>query len=418
MVIVKKYVGHVVYNVSACKHMFVALLLCVTFCQSVVAGQEIDFETLDPYFEKTLEKWQTPGMTLAIVQGKKTLATKGYGVRKLGTEDPVDGQTMFALGSTSKAFAAATVAALVDRGDISFDDHVRQYLPWFEIYDPALSDRVNIRDLLTHRIGTSVKNENPLRPISKNARDHLMRSSKLVKPVAAFRDRYVYSNNMFIASGLLVAAVSGETWPDFAKETLWTPLKMVSTNANVVAARSRSNAASPHAIDDDGALKSFQWNYPDAVAVPSGGVNSNAVDMANWLKFQLAEGSAEGKQLISEAVFNQMHAQQTAVADPSAASDIDSQFPGPIRDRGNMRFWSYGMGWYVTEYRGRKLIYHSGSIDGFRAGVALLPEENLGIYVGVNRRSRLPFPIILSVFDSMLEISPKTDWSKEYLSLK
>lgn len=370
----------------------------------------------DAYLEKALRDWQVPGMTVAVVQCDKVLLTKGYGVRKQGSPERVDEKTMFALGSTSKAFAAATVAMLVDDGAVKWEDKVQRYLPWLEVYDPWVSRHLNVRDLLTQRLGTSYEDENKLRPGSKDAHDQLMRSRNL-QPISPFRDGFVYSNNMFIAAGQLVAAVSGKTWAEFARERIWKPLGMTHTNADSVATRSQSNAASPHAGKPDGPAVPFEWTYPDAVGVPSGGVNSNAVDMAQWLRFQLAQGVIGNKRLISRDVFRQMHTQQTAIPDPGAASDIQSQFPEPARKAGRMRFWSYGMGWYVTEYHGRKLIYHSGTIEGFRTGIGLLPEEGLAVYININRVSRLPMALMLRLFDNYLH-ETDTDWSKMYLKQK
>lgn len=372
-----------------------------------------DASARDAYLEQALRDWQTPGMTIAVVQCDAPVLTRGYGVRKQGATASVDEHTLFALGSTSKAFAAATVALLVHDGALQWDDKVQRFLPWLEVYDPWVSRELSVRDLLTQRVGTSYRDENPLREGSKDARDQLMRSRDLA-PVSAFRDGYVYSNNMFIASGELVAAASGQPWAGFARDRLWKPLGMSRTNADSKAARAQPNAASPHAGSPGGPAVPIAWDYPDAVAVPSGGINSNAVDVAQWLRFQLSEGTIDGRRLINRHLFQQMHSPQTAIADPGAAPDVQSQFPDPAREAGRMRFWSYGMGWYVTEYRGRKLIYHSGTIDGFRTGIGLLPEEGLAVYVNVNRVSRLPMALMLRLFDTYLD-EAGTDWSRLYL---
>lgn len=373
----------------------------------------IEADARDAYLEKALRDWQTPGMTVAVVHCDTPVLTKGYGLRRQGTPERVDEHTLFALGSTSKAFGAATIAMLVDDGVLAWNDKVQRYLPWLEVYDPWVSRELNVRDLLTQRLGTSYKDENQLRPKSRTAREHLMRSSDL-DPVSPFRSGYVYSNNMFIAAGELVAAVSGMSWPAFARERVWQPLGMVQTNADSKYSRAQSNAAWPHAGAPGEPAAPIAWDYPDALAVPSGGINSNAVDVAQWLRFQLAEGTIGDHRLLDRDVFRQMHAPQTAIPDPGAAPDVQSQFPDPARQAGRMRFWSYGMGWYVTEYRGRKLVYHSGTVEGFRTGIGLLPEEGLAVYVNVNRVSRLPMALMLQLLDHYLGES-ETDWSKLYL---
>jgi len=363
---------------------------------------------LDAYVEKALRDWHTPGLTMAVVQDDVVVLTKGYGVRKRGEAARVDDQTLFAIGSTSKAFAAASVVLLVSDGALQWEDRVKAYLPWLELYDPWVTNELNVRDLLIHHVGTSYVDENRLRSVARNARD-LLERSRFLKPVAPFRAEFVYSNNMVTAAGLVVAEVSGMPWVEFARQRLWAPLGMTSTGADVASARSNPNAASPHigAISIDPEPQA--WSYPDAVAVPSGGVNSNARDMAQWLRFQLAEGAFAGRQLIRREVFRQMHAAQTVIRYPER--DV-SQFPGRVQSlMEGKNFWAYGMGWYITEYRGRKMVWHSGTIDGFRAGVGLLPEEKLAVYVGVNRTpSILPFAMMLRVFDEYLD-GPKRDWS-------
>ncbi len=384
---------------------------------AAAAAGVVDEAARDAYLEQALRDWQTPGMTVTVVRQDHAVLTRGYGVRKQGGTDPVDEHTLFALGSTSKAFAAATLAMLVDDGALDWNEQVKPHLPWLELYEPWVSEALNVRDLVTQRVGTSYRDENPLREGSRDARDQLMRSRHL-QPVAPFRGGYVYSNNMFIASGELVAAVSGQRWGEFARQRIFQPLGMVNTGVDSRWARAQPNAASAHAGEPGGVAVPIEWDYPDAIAVPSGGINSNALDMVHWLRFQLAEGAIGDRRLMDRAVFRQMHSPQTAIPDPGSASDILSQFPDPVREAGRMRFWSYGMGWYVTEYRGRKFVYHSGTINGFRTGIGLLPEEGLAVYVNVNRVSRLPMALMLRLFDEYLQEgtdADRVDWSRMFL---
>lgn len=366
---------------------------------------------LDGYIEQALRDWHTPGLTLAVVERDRVVLTKGYGVRKRGAADRVDDRTLFALGSTSKAFASATVALLVHDGRLRWDDRVKAYLPWFELYDPWVSSQVTIRDLLTHRVGTSYEDEERLRSVARDTRD-LLERGRWVVPVAPFRSEYVYSNNMMTAAGQVVAAIAGKSWSAFARERLWGPLGMGDTGADAAVARGNPDAAWPHVGAFGKDPEPQLWTYPEA-AVPSGGVNSNARDMARWLRFQLAEGSIEGRELISRDVFREMHTPQTVIRAPQR--DV-AQFPGRVQSMMNATgFWTYGMGWYVSDYHGQKMVWHSGTIDGFRAGVGLLPQAGIAVFVGVNRTpSTLPFAVMLRVFDEMLK-RPGTDWSKVFL---
>ncbi|MHC9086356.1 serine hydrolase domain-containing protein [Luteimonas sp. RIT-PG2_3] len=387
-------------------------MLAVAQTQAVNADAAAEAR-LDVYAEQALKDWQTPGMTLAVVKRDRVVLAKGYGVREIGRPLKVDARTMFALGSTSKAFASAAVAMLISDGSIAWEDRVKLYLPWLELYDPWVTQQVTVRDLLAHRVGTSIDDENKLRPVSRDARD-LLERGRWLRPRAEFRADFVYSNNMMTASGLVVSAVSGQRWPDFARDRIWSPLGMTRTNADVTVTRADRNAAVPHVGHIDKAPVAIAWDYPDAVAVPSGGINSNAVDMAQWLRFQLGDGAIDGKRLIKADVFQQMHMPQTPLRFP--LRDV-TQFPGEVQTLAGMHAFAYGLGWYVTQYRGRKMLWHSGTIEGFRAGVALLPEEGIAVYANVNRiPSTLPFAMILRVFDEYLdERPPPTDWSRLFL---
>lgn len=393
--------------------LFLATLLALLHAASALAASPISrdpLDGLDAYLNQALEDWHTPGLALAIVKGDDVVLTKGYGVRRRGAHDRVNDETLFALGSTSKAFAAASVALLVHDGRLQWEDKVKGYLPWFELYDPWVTHAVTVRDLLTHRVGTSYTDEERLRAVSRDARD-LLERGRWIELAAPFRSDYVYSNNMMTAAGQVVAAVAGRSWPAFARERIWAPLHMDRTGADALIARKDANAASPHvgAFGED--PQSRIWTYPEA-AVPSGGINSTARDMAQWLRLQLGEGSIDGRELVAREIFRQMHTPQTVIRFPQRDA---AQFPARVQAMmGGTGFWAYGMGWYITEYRGRKMVWHSGTIDGFRAGVALLPEVKLAVFIGVNRTpSILPFAVMLRVFDAYLGEASE-DWSRVF----
>jgi CubicO group peptidase (beta-lactamase class C family) len=390
--------------------MWCAVLVAQAVVPALAAPAE-PLANLDTYIEKALRDWRTPGLSLAVVKDDRVVLTRGYGVRKLGARERVDEQTLFALGSTSKAFAAATVAVLVNEERLQWEDRVKIYLPWLELQDPWVSNAVTVRDLLAHRVGTSYIDEDRLRAVSRDARD-LLERHRWVAPVAAFRSDFVYSNDMMTASGLVVAALAQTSWAQFARERLWQPLGMNGTGADVVSARSDANAASPHVGEFSEEPAPKLWTYPDAIAVPSGGVNSNARDMAQWLRFQLGEGTIDGRVLIRRDVFKQMHTPQTVIRFPE--NDVQ-QFPPGVQARmGEHAFWAYGLGWYITEYRGSKMIWHSGTIDGFRAGVAVWPEQRLAVFVGVNRTpSLLPFALMLRIHDAYSG-EAEQDWSSVF----
>ncbi|MEM9421783.1 MAG: serine hydrolase domain-containing protein, partial [Pseudomonadota bacterium] len=199
---------HFVKPVFVALHLFLVCLLGGT----VLAAPGADF---DKNVEEARERWGVPGLFVSIVKDDDIVRARGYGVRKAGEPDKVDENTLFSIGSTSKAFAAAAVAVLVDDGAIGWDDTVRQYMPWFELYDPEVQEQFTVRDMLSGTLGVNYVEENLLRPSSADSRD-ILDKAKAIAPSAPYRSGFVYSNNMFIASGLLVEEVSGKSWYVFA----------------------------------------------------------------------------------------------------------------------------------------------------------------------------------------------------------
>jgi CubicO group peptidase (beta-lactamase class C family) len=385
-----------------------ALALCLVGAARAQPARE-PLATLDAFVDRTLADWEIPGLSLAVVKDDRVVIAKGYGRRELGRDARVDADTLFGIGSCSKAFAAASLGVLVSDGKVAWEDRATTYLPWLEVYDPWVTHELRLRDLVSHRVGTDYNVENRLRPVSSDQKD-LLRRSKSVQPVAPFREQFVYSNNMFIATGQLVAAVAGKPWPEFAKERLWGPLGMTATNASATTSRQAQDHATPHMVVDE-KLRPVEWEYPDRVAVPSGGLNSNAHDMAEWLRFQLGQGTHAGRSIIRADVVKEMHTAQSVVLRPREGVPRVVSQP----ELGG-RFFGYGMGWFVNDYRGRKMLWHSGSIDGFRCAAAMLPEEQLGVVALINaERTQLAFAVAFRVLDAYLGAS-SPDWSAKLLA--
>ena len=264
-----------------------------------------------------MRAWEVPGLTIAVVKNDSVVLAKGYGVRELGKPERVDQHTLFAIGSCTKAFGAASVAMLVQDGKLNWDDRVEQSLPGLELWDPWVTHDIRVRDLVAHRTGSFVGIENRVRAFTTSYRDWIRRA-RFIQPIAPFRDRYVYSNLMFVISGELVRAVSGAaSWNDFARERIWAALGMDRTTANIRVAQRTANKVSPHVVID-GKLTPVEWELDaDSLADPTGGVNTTAWDMAQWIRFQLGEGRFKGRELLRAEVFREMHTVQSPAGTPA-----------------------------------------------------------------------------------------------------
>ena len=376
------------------------LLLLLALAQ-VAAAQDGAPAGFDDYVNKAIKEWEVPGVAIAIIKGDQVVLAKGYGVRKLGDPTPVDERTLFAIGSSSKAFTAAAIALLVDEGKVKWDDPVTKYLPGFEMYDPYVTRELTVRDLLTHRSG--LQRGDFLWYGTELDRDEIVRRARYIKPSWSLRSTFGYQNIMFLAAGQLVSRVSGKSWDEFIQQRIFTPLAMTSSSTSINAFKTANNVASPHAKVAE-KVQVIPWRNIDNIA-PAGSINSNVVAMAQWVRLQLGQGTFQNQKIFAPAVAKEMHASQTVIRFEPPYS---LWYP-------EAHFLNYGLGWFLSDYRGRKVVEHGGAIDGMRAQVALMPEEKLGLVVlGNMNGSLLPVALMYRIFDTLLG-TPTRDWSAELL---
>jgi CubicO group peptidase (beta-lactamase class C family) len=384
---------------------FLLLLLFVAPLSLVAqtGGNAERLKEIDEYATKALQDWHVPGFAIAIVKDDVVIFAKGYGVRKLGEATPVDERTLFAIASNTKAFTAAALATLVDEGKIKWDDHVTDYLPGFQLYDPYVTRELTIRDLISHRSGLATFGGDLLWYDTTYSRDEILRRIRHLKPTSSFRSKYGYQNIMFLAAGQIVAAVTGKSWDDYVRERFLLPLGMTTTTTSITAFKPTDNVASPH-NELDGKIRVVRYSNVDGVG-PAAALNSNVAEMAEWLRLQLGRGKYKGKQFFSASASREMWSPQTIIP----ISEGGERF-NPTR-----HFNTYGLGWFVSDYQGRKVVSHGGGLDGMISQVAMMPEENLGVVVLSNSETAVPSFMTNKVFDVFLGAA-KRDWSAELLA--
>jgi CubicO group peptidase (beta-lactamase class C family) len=360
-------------------------------------------EDLDAYVARDMKTFDVPGIAIAIVKDGKVVLAKGYGVRKLGDSTPVDENTLFGIGSNTKAFTSAALASLVDAGKISWDDKVYERLKGFEMYDPYVAHEMTIRDLLTHRSGMGLGEGDLLFwPHTTYTRDDIIYRLRFMKPASSFRSHYAYDNLMYIAAGQIIPAVTGKPWEAYIRERILDPLGMKTTNLSVTAFKPGDNYAWPHS-KVDGKLQVVPFMDLDNAA-PAGAINSSVAEMSKWLLLQLNHGKIPGSEqrIFSEAQSREMWTGQTLLPIGGGDSPLAAMRP---------KFAAYALGWGVQDYHGRKLVGHSGGVSGFVTRVMLVPEENLGILVFTNAESGAAFESILfHILDAYFGVPP-TDWT-------
>ena len=355
---------------------------------------------IDTYAQKVMADWKQPGMAIAIVKDDKVVFAKGYGTRELGKVAPVDADTVFAIASNSKAFTTAALAMLVDEKKIAWNDKVSKYLPDFQLYDPFVTSELTIRDLVTHRVGLDTFSGDLLWYETSFTTDEILQRVRYLKPVSSFRTQFGYQNLMFIAAGKVIEKVSGKPWCNFITERILTPLGMSRTTCSIKTLP--DNSAFPH-NESGGALRVLHRGNVDS-AYSAAALNSSVNDLSKWMRTQLGKGKFEGKQLFSEA-------QAWGLHQPYLAQQISE--PGS-KNNPTRHFTGVASGWFVYDYYGKKIINHSGGLDGMLSYTHLIPEENVGFVVLTN--SEYPvFTVMASKIRDVFVGARKRDWSAEAL---
>ncbi|MDQ8756607.1 serine hydrolase [Sphingosinicella sp. LHD-64] len=333
--------------------------------------------------ERLRESLGVPGATIAIVENGRVTMTQGFGIRQIGRTQRVDADTIFATGSTGKAFTVAALALLVDQGRIRWDDKVIDHMPDFRMWDPWVTREMTIRDLLVHRSGLGLGAGDLLFvPRSDLSRAETVRRLRHIRPATSFRSGYAYDNVLYMVAGQLIEEVTGQTWEAFVRRNIFRPLGMTNSTVDDAGRLASRNYARPHArlngpIRGTGDQEMLGPETDIAAnAAPAGGLAISANDMVHWLNAQLARGALpDGGRLFSEAQAREMW--QPVVIQPIGEVPENLRATQPMFD-------TYALGWDVRDYRGARIIWHGGAVFGSLAAVVLIPERHVGFYIAVN----------------------------------
>ncbi len=388
------------------RHAIVAtIVLHISVAPEVVSQQRSPMPpAFDPYVARVMETFEVPGIAVAIVKDGQVVLAKGFGVRTLGERTPVDAETLFGIASNTKAFTATALALLVEEGVIEWDAPVVRYLPWFQLSDPYVTRELTVRDLLVHRSGLGLGAGDLLWwPESDYDRAEIARRIRHLPLVTSFRSAYAYDNVLYLIAGEVIEAVSGQSWEDFVSERILMPVGMTGSNVTHSAAGLVGNVATTHARVD-GAVRPIAPFLSDNTN-PAGGINSNATDMAKWMIVQLDSGRlADGTRLFAPASTVQLWSMVTPIPSGTPAPEL-----APLR----ANFLAYALGFQVNDYRGRKLVSHTGGLPGYVSKVAMIPDLRLGVAVLTNQESGAAFGAIsYRVLDHYLGASH--DWVQAY----
>ena len=360
---------------------------------------------------------ETPGMAVAIVEDGKVVLAKGYGVRKMGSGQKVDADTLFMIGSTGKAFTSAALATLVDDGKLDWDDKVIDHLPGFQMYDPWVTREMTVRDLLVHRSGLGLGAGDLLMvPRGSLSRQEVVERLRYIKPATSFRSAYAYDNILYIVAGRLIEVVSGQRWEDYMRDRVFGPAGMLEATADKERQLSIPNRAQPHGrvggpVRGTGPIKLLdETDRLGQAGAPAGLIAASADDLARWLQIQLGHGAIPGgSRLFSEAASKEMWAPVTPIP--------ISPWPGVLGETAP-EFSAYALGWDVQDYKGHKIIWHAGGLFGFTTVVVMIPEKNVGFAIALNSEEIEPrYGLMYELLDHYLGL-PKRDWATPFGAFK
>jgi len=336
--------------------------------------------------EQFMREFDIPGIAVALVRPGVPPLVRGFGVRTLGQPGLVDVHTVFAIASHSKAFLAACFALLVDEGRLDWDDPVVKYLPEFRMYDSAVTAMMTVRDLFVHRSGLPLGAGDLLQfPKSDRTREDILNALRFLKPVRGFRSGFAYDNSLYIVAGIVLERIAGIDWDRFVTQRIFEPLGMRDAVSNISRVRGENRAGRHARLGPPvRGLGRLQVIAPEetALAGPAGGINVSVSSIVPWLEVQLSRGVMhDGRRLWSAAQSDEMWRPQT----------ITSSGPGPTAEMPQRAvLQAYALGWYVTDYRGRRMLWHRGTQLGQVGQIALLPEQGVGLVVYSNTEDAEP----------------------------
>lgn len=352
----------------------------------------------DTWVDSALASWKVVGAAVGIIVDGQIVYARGHGLRDRDKNLPVTTQTLFAIGSASKAFTVFALGTLVDQGRIQWDKPVIDYLPGFRMYDPVVTQRLSVRDLVTHRSGLP-RHDLVWYNNTTITRAELVHRLRFLPPNKDLRETFQYNNLMFVTAGYLLGTLTGTSWEESIRSLVLRPLGMTGTNLSVAESQRAPDFSLPYEVRHD-TVRQVPFRDINLVG-PAGSINSSIDDMLKWVRMQLSDGTLNGTRIIQQATLRDMHAPHMSIGLP---------------DQKEFGAQDYGMGWFLTSYRGHYRVSHGGNIDGFSALVTLYPEDHVGIVVLTNQNgSALPGLVSLHAADRIFG-GPQRDWNGEALA--
>lgn len=356
--------------------------------------------SLDSAFERVLTTWKAAGFAVAVVEKGKVIYAKGFGYRDYEKKLPVTTNTIFAIGSCTKAFTTSMIGLLQKDGKLDIDKPAHLYLPDLNFYSDDLTNTVTLRDMMSHRTGLP-RHDFSWYLFNTSSRDSLLRRIQYQEPTYPLRRQWQYNNFMFVAQGSLIEKLTGKSWEDNIRERILQPLGMSSTVFSIHDMEKSSDAALGYDVKKDSFVHRLPY-YNINAAGPAGSINSNVMDMTHWLITWINGGKYNGKEVLSAPFMQEALSSQTVIG------------PGfPSREKPDLHFSNYGFGWFLSSYKGHYRVEHGGNIDGFSASTSFYPTDSIGIVVLTNQNGSSVPSIVRNLITDRLLGKPYFNWNDD-----
>lgn len=387
------------------------ILLFITFCfaAAVSVAQKKSTTIADPLagidtlMERILKERKGAGFAVAVVNQNKIIYAKGFGYRDYEQKLPVTPNTLFAIGSCTKAFTSLLIGQLEKEGKLTYDKPVREYLPELKFFNNELNNNITLRDMMSHRTGLP-RHDYSWYLFNTSSRDSMIQRIQYQEPTAPLRQRWQYNNFMFLAQGVVAEKITGQSWEKNIKEKIFAPLGMTASNVSITELKKSTEPAIGYALYKDSVIKKADYYDINAMS-PAGSINSSVNEMAKWVMCWINGGKVNGKEIFPATYMKEAMSSQMV-----AGSLL------PTKERTDVFFSNYGFGWSLASYRGHYRVEHGGNIDGFSASTCFFPSDSIGIIVLTNQNASAITGLVRnSIADRLLKERP-IDWLGERMA--
>lgn len=372
--------------------------LAVIYPLAAKSQSPVNYEELDNYIRNAFKDHDFTGMTISIVKDGSVVFSQAYGLRNAKAEEAMTTGSLFNIASCTKAFSAACLGILVDEGKLKWEDKVIDYMPEFRLADPYITNELNMIDLLSHRCGLGTFYGDLLWYETDYDNKEIIKRMRYLPITNDFRSEFGYQNNMYMISGEIVKKITGKTWSEFVYERIFKPLEMVESKTCSEHLAQDQNIAYPHLKYK---TQQLYMSDPD----PAGTIYSSVDEMSHWITMLLNNGQWKEQRVLSPNVIEELFTPRTLLE------------LIPFQKENGIHFSAYGLGWFMYDYSGKKVIEHSGGMPGFLSRVTLVPEERLGMVILTNDSNYLRNAVRMKILNLFLNDSDK-DWSAEFLEMK